>query len=51
MLKIIDVTGDNLAEEHICCAISNNTNCQAATKKSRLEGRFADGLVFKKGSV
>ncbi|MEG6616367.1 YoaP domain-containing protein [Peptococcaceae bacterium 1198_IL3148] len=51
MVEIVDVTKDNLEQEHICCAISNNKDCQVLAKKSWLAERFDDGLVFKKGNV
>jgi hypothetical protein len=50
-MNIITVTNENLDKEHICCAISNNKDCQVAAKKAWLAERFADGLVFKKGDV
>ncbi len=50
-MEIITVTKDNLEKEHICCAISNNNDCQVSAKKSWLAERFDDGLVFKKGDV
>lgn len=50
-MEIITVTKDNLEREHICCAISNNKDCQVLSKKSWLAERFDDGLVFKKGDV
>jgi hypothetical protein len=50
-MDIIAVTKDNLEQEHICCAISNNKDCQVAAKKSWLAERFDDGLVFKKCDV
>ncbi len=50
-MEIITVTKDNLEKEHICCAISNNNDCQVASKKSWLADRLADGLVFKKCDV
>ena len=50
-MDIINVTKENLEQEHICCAISNNSDCQVSAKKAWLAGRFADGLVFKKGDV
>ncbi len=50
-MDIITITKDNLEQEHICCAISNNKDCQVAAKKAWLAERFADGLVFKKGDV
>lgn len=51
MVNIISVTKENLAQEHICCAISNNNDCQVAAKKAWLSDRFDDGLVFLKGDV
>lgn len=50
-MELIRLTEENLASEHICCAISNNTDCQVASKKAWLRERFADGLVFLKGDV
>ena len=50
-MNIISVTAENLEQEHICCAISNNRDCQVAAKKAWLAERFEDGLVFKKGDV
>lgn len=50
-MEIITVTKENLEKEHICCAISNNKDCQVSAKKSWLAERFGDGLVFKKGNV
>jgi len=50
-MNIITVTKDNLEQEHICCAISNNKDIQVSSKKSWLMERFDDGLVFKKGDV
>lgn len=51
-MEIISVTPENLAEEHICCAISDRKGetC-VASKKAWLAGRFGDGLVFKKLNV
>jgi len=50
-MNIVTVTKENLEHEHICCAISNNNDCQVASKKAWLAERFDDGLVFKKGDV
>ena len=50
-MNIITVAKENLEQEHICCAISNNKDCQVSAKKAWLTDRFADGLVFKKGDV
>ncbi|MCL2677769.1 MAG: GNAT family N-acetyltransferase [Clostridiales bacterium] len=50
-MEIITLNGENLEREHICCAISDNNDCQVAAKKSWLARRFAEGLVFKKCDV
>ncbi|MFZ2539624.1 MAG: YoaP domain-containing protein [Oscillospiraceae bacterium] len=50
-MKIITLTKDNLGKEHICCAISNNKDCQVASKKQWISARFDDGLVFKRCDV
>lgn len=50
-MEIITLTKDNLESEHICCAISNNKDCQVASKKNWLSERFDEGLVFKKCNV
>jgi ribosomal protein S18 acetylase RimI-like enzyme len=50
-MNIITVTKENLEQEHICCAISNNKDIQVLAKKTWLAERFADGLVFKKCDV
>ncbi len=50
-MELISVTTDNLEQEHICCAISNNKDCQVLSKKNWLNEQFEDGLVFLKGNV
>jgi len=50
-MNITTVTEDNLEHEHICCAISNNKDCQVSAKKAWLKDCFSDGLVFKKCDV
>lgn len=50
-MEIITLTKENLASEHICCAISNNKDCQVSSKKAWLAERLDEGLVFKKGDV
>ena len=50
-MNIITVTKENIDQEHICCAISNNNDCQVSAKKAWLMERFPDGLIFKKGDV
>lgn len=47
-MEYIRVTKENLAQEHICCAISNDQDVQVASKKAWLSERFDDGLVFLK---
>ena len=49
-MEYIMLTKDNLNNEHICCAISNNNDIQVASKKDWLADRFDDGLVFLKSS-
>ena len=49
-MEYIRVTKDNLEQEHICCAISNNRDEQVASKKAWLSGRFDEGLVFLKST-
>ena len=51
IMNIITVTPENIEQEHICCAISNNKDCQVAAKKAWLNKCFSDGLVFKKCDV
>ena len=50
-MEYIRVTKENIDTEHVCCAISNNKDCQVMAKKSWLTRRFDDGLVFLKGDV
>lgn len=50
-MELIRVTKENLDQEHICCAISNNKDCQVIAKKEWLGSRFDEGLVFLKGNV
>lgn len=47
-MEYIRVTKENIEEEHICCAISNNKDVQVSSKKAWLLDRFDDGLVFLK---
>ncbi len=48
-MEIIDVTKENLQDEHICCAISDKKGetC-VSSKKAWMQARFDEGLVFKK---
>lgn len=50
-MEWIQVTKENLAKEHICCALTNDADCQVLAKKAWLAQRFEDGLVFLKGNV
>ena len=47
-MEYINVTKENLENEHICCAISNNKDVQVSSKKMWLSERMDDGLVFLK---
>lgn len=42
-MAYIRITEENIAKEHICCAMSNN---QSERKKEWLKARFPEGLVF-----
>lgn len=50
-MELIQITKENLAKEHICCAISNEKDPQVSSKKAWLSDRLDDGLVFLKGDV
>lgn len=50
-MELITLTKENLEQEHICCAISNNKDCQVSSKKAWLADRLDEGLVFLKGDV
>lgn len=47
-MEYIRVTKENIDEEHICCAISNNKDVQVTSKKEWMKKCFEDGLVFLK---
>lgn len=47
-MEYIRVTDENVDNEHICCAISNNNDIQVSSKKAWLKDRFEEGLVFLK---
>ncbi len=49
-MEFIRVNSDNIEKEHICCAISNNNDCQVHSKKEWLKSRFDEGLVFLKAN-
>lgn len=50
-MELIKLTHENLGSEHICCAISNETDIQVSSKKAWLKDRLDEGLVFLKGNV
>lgn len=50
-MDLLRLTKENLADEHICCAISHNKDCQVAAKKGWLCDRLDEGLVFLKGNI
>lgn len=49
-MNIIEINKQNLAQEHICCAIGNDleNKLRAQTKKDWLASQFENGLVFKR---
>lgn len=49
-MDYIRVTKENIDEEHICCAISNNKDIQVSSKKDWMLKCFDDGLVFLKST-
>ena len=49
-MEYIRVTKDNLENEHICCALSGNSDVQVSSKKAWLEERLEEGLVFLKAA-
>ena len=52
MLNIIDITKDNIYEEHICCSLSDKKEESGVRlKKEWLTCRFAEGLKFKRLNV
>lgn len=48
-MELVKLTHENIEQEHICCAISNNKDIQVMSKKNWLEDRLDEGLVFLKG--
>lgn len=50
-MDLVRLTKENLEQEHICCAIANNRDIQVASKKSWLNDRLDEGLVFLKCNV
>ena len=49
-MEYVKVTSENIENEHICCAISNNRDIQVSSKKTWMSERFEDGLVFLKST-
>ena len=47
-MEYLQLTKENLEQEHICCAISNNKDVQVSSKKAWLAERLEEGLVFLK---
>ena len=47
-MELKRVNLDNLEQEHICCAISNNKDIQVMSKKAWIKERLDEGLVFLK---
>lgn len=50
-MELVKLTHENLEQEHICCAISNNKDNQVISKKNWLKDRLDEGLVFLKCDV
>ncbi|TCL76948.1 acetyltransferase (GNAT) family protein [Hydrogenispora ethanolica] len=52
MTDFITLNAENIATEHICCALSDpKGRCGSAAKKDWLRERFPEGLVFRKAAV
>ena len=49
-MEYIRLTKENIAKEHICCAISNDQDVQVRSKKAWLYDRLDEGLVFLKST-
>lgn len=50
-MEWIQVTQENLEQEHICCALADSTDIQVRSKKDWMAHNLANGLVFRKGNV
>ncbi|EGJ71572.1 hypothetical protein Bcop_1377 [Bacteroides coprosuis DSM 18011] len=51
-MKFIQLTADNIEQEHICCALaSKNSNIGVSAKKEWLSNQFKEGLKFIKLDV
>ena len=44
-MELVKLTHENIDQEHICCAISNNKDIQVMSKKNWLKDRLDEGLV------
>ena len=49
--QYIDLTPQNLAEEHLCCIIRAKPNPGIAAKRTWLSARLVEGHVFRKLDV
>jgi len=49
-MSIIQITEENIDQEHICCAIGNDkaNRARAELKKEWMKGQFKNGLIFKR---
>ncbi|HWR43606.1 GNAT family N-acetyltransferase [Sporomusa sp.] len=51
-MEIVTLNQENLAKEHVCCAIADKKTANGVTlKKAWLHDRFSEGLFFKKANV
>ena len=50
-MDFVKLTHENIENEHICCAISDNKDIQVMSKKNWLKDRLDEGLVFLKCDV
>ena len=46
-MEFIKLTHDNIDQEHICCAISNNKDVKVISQKAWLKERLDEGNVIK----
>ncbi len=45
-MELVRLTHENIGQEHICCALTNNKDVQVVSKKEWLRERLDEGLVF-----
>ena len=51
-VEIIQVTGENIDKEHICCVLTDKKGeCCIESKKTWLKEQFENGLIFKKANA